>query len=119
MLSVTAYTNSDGNFILMGLNLTSLRVGFATMVIGFVSSCSMMTEEEKAAEIKKYWACKNAGSKPYWFEGRLQHCLTPSEVRENELAAHECKISGYVAVRSKSGKFIECSSQRNTTYIVN
>lgn len=84
-----------------------------------MSSCSMMTEEEKAAEIEKYWACKNAGSKPYWHEGRLQHCLTPSEVRDNELAAHECNISGYEPVRSKSGKFIECSSQRNTTYIVN
>lgn len=103
----------------MTLNRT-LRTVFASIItVSMTASCSMMTEEEKAAEIKKYWACKNAGSKPYWFEGRLQHCLTPSEARDNELAAHECKMSGYVAVRSKSGKFIECSSQRNTTYIVN
>ena len=103
----------------MALNLKVHAIPPVIIVLLVMSSCSMMTEEEKAAEIKKYWACKNTGSKPYWFEGRLQHCLTPSEVRDNELAAHECQISGYVAVRSKSGKFIECSSQRNTTYIVN
>lgn len=103
----------------MALNLKVHTLPPIITILLIMSSCSMMTEEEKAAEIKKYWACKNAGSKPYWFEGRLQHCLKPSEVRDNELAAHECKISGYVAVRSKSGKFIECSSQRNTTYIVN
>ena len=103
----------------MTLNLKAHTLPPIITILFIMSSCSMMTEEEKAAEIKKYWACKNAGSTPYWFEGRLQHCLTPSEVRDNELAAHECKISGYVAVRSKSGKFIECSSQRNTTYIVN
>lgn len=113
-------TNNEGaRLSTMSLNLTLQKVISVLLALCVLSSCSMMTEEEKAAEIKKYWACKNAGSKPYWFEGRLQHCLTPSEVRENELAAHECKISGYIAVRSKSGKFVECSSQRNTTYIVN
>jgi hypothetical protein len=103
----------------MVLKLTSWRVIVAITFIGLMTSCSMMTEEEKAAEIKKYWDCKNAGSKPYWYERRLQHCLSPSEVRKNELAAHECNISGYEPVRSKSGKFIECSSLRNTSYIVN
>ncbi|MDB2556789.1 hypothetical protein N9X77_02345 [Luminiphilus sp.] len=79
----------------------------------------MMTEEEKAAEIKKYWDCKNAGSKPYWHEHRLWHCLSRAEMADDEQAAYDCNMNGYDAQKDDSGRFRGCSTYRSSVYIVN
>jgi hypothetical protein len=78
-----------------------------------------MSEEEKAAEIKKYWACKNADSTPYWHEHRLWHCLSSLEIQDDEQAAFDCNMNGYDALNDDSGRFKGCSTQRSSIYIIN
>ena len=78
-----------------------------------------MTEEEKAEEIRKYRACVKEGNKPYWFEGRLAHCLTLDQQRKDEEDEFLCNRSGRDVIKDKSGRYSGCSDTRNINYIVN
>jgi hypothetical protein len=78
-----------------------------------------MTEEEKAEEIRKYRACVKEGNKPYWFEGRLAHCLTLDQQRKDDEDEFLCNRSGLDVIKDKSGRYLRCSDTRNLNYIVN
>ena len=98
--------------------MTTIRLLSLSLLI-LSAACSTMSEEEKAEEIRKYRVCVKEGNKPYWFEGRLAHCLTLDQQRKDEEDAFLCNRSGLDVIKDKSGRYSGCSETRNINYIVN